>query len=551
MLIVAVISLVICAAAVALYSQPLVHLLQLESYQLPQFFAHLKKEQKGLLIQPWWLFAIAAALQALTLLRVYPGQELPWMQYGGVIVRALLFTAVLTVAYLAWRKRPKKKPLVYTARVKRLLAMLGLVLLALAAWFVLVFWLLTRYLPVNELVKNLVMMAFQLIFAVCAPQWLRAAALAVQPLEKAIARRYFNEAKKKLAKRKELIKIGITGSYGKTSVKMILQAILAEKYKTYATPHSYNTPMGVTRVVRSELEDSYEVFIAEMGARHLGDIAEMCDLVGPNFGILTSVGPQHLETFGSLENVAAGKYELVENMDPNGMVFFPADGGICEALYARTNMSKGLFGTQEKPESLVWVSELTAGPQGSSFLLHHRQGGQVACTTRLLGKHNVMNIAGCAALAYRLGLTMEQIATGIAKAEPVEHRLQLLPTGNGVAVIDDAFNSNPAGTRAALEVLSTFPGRKIVVTPGLVELGEKEEEENRAFGEAMAKVADLAILVAGNGPAIREGLLAGGFDKDNIILTGKLSEASAALGTLTRAGDAVLFENDLPDHYEN
>jgi UDP-N-acetylmuramoyl-tripeptide--D-alanyl-D-alanine ligase len=175
----------------------------------------------------------------------------------------------------------------------------------------------------------------------------------------------------------------------------------------------------------------------------------------------------------------------------------------------------------------------------------------VRCTTRLLGKHNVQNILGCAAVAHALGLTLWEIARGIGKVEPVEHRLQLIPTSNGVTVIDDAFNSNPAGTRAALEVLRAFPGRKIVVTPGMVELGSAEEAENEAFGRAMADVADIAILVARNSPAMMRGLLEAGFNEENLIVTGKLSEATAALGSLRRVGDVVLFENDLPDHYES
>ena len=194
--------------------------------------------------------------------------------------------------------------------------------------------------------------------------------------------------------------------------------------------------------------------------------------------------------------------------------------------------------------------DITHGPQGSTFTLTGPDGSAVRCTTRLLGRHNVQNILGCAAVAHALGLTMEEIARGIGKVEPVEHRLQLIPTGNGITVIDDAFNSNPAGTRAALEVLKDFPGRKIIVTPGLVELGEAEAAENEAFGRAMAGAVDIAILVARNAAAMKKGLLEAGFDEDNLIVTGKLAEATAALGSLARVGDVVLFENDLPDHYE-
>ena len=175
---------------------------------------------------------------------------------------------------------------------------------------------------------------------------------------------------------------------------------------------------------------------------------------------------------------------------------------------------------------------------------------RIACETRLLGKHNIANIVGCACVAHCLGLTPAQIRLGIRKLQPVEHRLQLVPTAGGVTVIDDAFNANPSGVRAAMEVLSAFEGRKIVVTPGLVELGEREAEENRAFGRVMAGVADIVLLV---GPRhtkpIYEGLVESGFSEGAIHVFKSLSEATEALWKLAKPGDVVIFENDLPDNY--
>ncbi|MDD4797393.1 MAG: UDP-N-acetylmuramoyl-tripeptide--D-alanyl-D-alanine ligase [Eubacteriales bacterium] len=534
------VSLLLCALATLFYLQPLVHLFQLEGYKIRQFKRHLRQEPivgLGLV-----LFVPMAALQAASLFFA--------AGIAGLAIRTALFVALCLVAFLIWRAKPKKKKLVYTARVRRLLAVYALTIAAFAALAAFAITQMERILGEAPMRTFWWVMVVQLGLVCLPPLWLALSARIAQPVEQAISRRYFRQAQRKLAAIDGLIKIGITGSYGKTSVKMILATILSEKFKTYATPHSYNTPMGVTRVIREQLDDSYDVFIAEMGARQIGDIAEMCDLVRPDYGILTSVGPQHLETFGSLENVAKGKYELVEHTNPKGAVFLPADGGICQQLYQKAPLDKGLFGIGEGPDRYMWADGIIAGPQGSSFTLHSRDGGSVACQTKLLGRHNVMNITGCAAMAYKLGMLLEDIAAGIAKVQPVEHRLELIPTANGVAVIDDAFNSNPAGTRAALDVLATFPGRKIVVTPGLVELGDAQEEENRAFGQAMAAVADIAILVAGNAPSIRQGLLDGGFDADHIVVTGSLEQASAALGGLTRAGDVVLFENDLPDHYE-
>jgi UDP-N-acetylmuramoyl-tripeptide--D-alanyl-D-alanine ligase len=483
----------------------------------------------------------------------------------------------MLVYFFRWKRQPSKKPLKVTARVVRLNVTLLIVLAIVLATEALYIFIIAGYLlfplfyyvfasaqgsplmgtavTVEWIVLIVVLWALnsfvQYVTVSMLPRLLALASILVQPIETAIRNWYFNDAKKKLAGFQDMIRIGITGSYGKTSAKVILATILSEKYKTYATPHSYNTPMGVTRAIREQLDGSYQVFIAEMGARRTGDVAELCRLVCPRYGLLTGIGPQHIETFLTMKNVASTKYELVESLPQDGMAFFPCDNGICLALYRKTNKPKALFGFDDCGEPLTMTArDISSGPQGSAFILVGPGGEAVQCTTALLGRHNVQNILGAAAVAHTLGLSMEEIARGIAKTEPVEHRLQLIPTGNGITVIDDAFNSNPAGARAAIEVLKSFPGRKIIVTPGLVELGDAEAEENEAFGQAMAGAVDIAILVARNAEAMKRGLLDAGFDEGNVIVTGKLAEATVELGKLTRIGDVVLFENDLPDHYE-
>ena len=497
---------------------PLVHIYQLESYQAPGYIRSVRQNAGALygrLLIPWALPMALGVLAA--------GLGLPaWAAY---LITAGCSALAGALSFRAWRKQPAKKPLVFTARVKRLYGALALVELALAA--------LALLLPGGAIRLALGQTAGVLLL----PAWVLLGGLLALPVENAFKAWYYHDAARRLAAREDVIKIGITGSYGKTSSKVILGTLLSERYNTLITPASYNTPMGVTRVIRGQLEEKTQVFVAEMGARHVGDIAEMCRLVRPTYGLITSVGPQHLETFHTIERVAATKYELVEALPPEGMAFFPSDNEICRELYARTSrVPAALFGFSGENLAMT-ARDLRVGSQGCTFTLIDAGGEARECTTRLLGKHNIQNILGCAALARRLGLTMDEIAAGIANQ-------------NGVTVIDDAFNSNPAGARAALEVIDTFPGRRIVVTPGLVELGEREAEENEAFGRAMAPVATVAILVARNARALEKGLLEAGFDKDNIIITRTLAQASAALGHLTQAGDVVLFENDLPDHYE-
>jgi UDP-N-acetylmuramoyl-tripeptide--D-alanyl-D-alanine ligase len=562
----------VAALAALLPAQRLIHIFQLESYKRPQFFRH-AGEDRAMRRRLMWTWVVTLLLQA----AAYFGFAfLPISEWTLLVIVAAVFLAGMYVYYVFWKNQPAKKPLKRTARVVRLDVSLALTLFifqalvaaALAALLALAGALMagTGLLNAGDpgsaggyvalavavlLLPLLCILVPQFFIVPSLPRFVALASIFAEPVENAVKRRYFNDAKRKLAGFGGMIRVGVTGSYGKTSAKVILATILSEKYKTYATPHSYNTPMGVTRAIREQLDGSYEAFIAEMGARQAGDIAEMCRLVEPRYGLLTSVGPQHLETFKTIENVAKTKYELIEALPADGMAFFPSDNEICLDLYRRTDKPKALFGLDGHGEALYMTAgAIASGPEGSAFTLTGPDGESAHCAAKLLGRHNVQNILGAAAAAHAMGLTMEEIARGIGKLEPVEHRLQLVPTGNGVTVIDDAFNSNPAGGRAAMEVLKSFPGRKIVVTPGLVELGDAEEAENEAFGRAMAGAADIAILVARNSEAMKKGLLEEGFDEGSVFVTGKLSEATEVLGKLTRVGDVVLFENDLPDHYE-
>lgn len=537
------------ALAVTLAAIPFLHMLQLESYQGRMYLKWVGKHLNQCM---GCLMAGAAGLLLRVAGLLFSGGLGGWIWRAGDI----LFTAMLASYGFAALQKQKaaQKPLKYTLRVKRLfvplflLALLGPALrLALQAnylgqlgvglqpwggWMDYGFWPeLLRFLP-----------------GMLLPLTVFAAYLIMWPFEKLVQGWYLNDAKKRLLKNPALIRVGITGSFGKTSTKYALGTILAEQYETLFTPGSFNTPMGVTRVIRESLEpERHQVFIAEMGARYTGDIAELCRLVKPQYGILTAVGKQHLETFGTLENVARTKGELLEALVPAGCAFLNGDDPICRALYEKCPLEeKYLFGTEG--EGLYMRAEnVGAGPGGSRFELVAADGARIPCETKLLGRHNILNIAGAAALSYRLGLRPEQIAAGVAKIQPVEHRLQLIE--GPVTVIDDAFNANPVGAGEALEVLKGFPGRRIIVTPGMVELGEEQASLNRAFGAHMAGCVDIAILVGPNGADMEAGLLEAGFPGACALRADTLAQATELLPRYQKPGCTVLFENDLTDNY--
>lgn len=502
-----------------LASRGLVHYFQLESYQFPGYFRTIRRNAVKSFV-PGAVVCLAALLLSMI------------ASNAGLVAVAMVVLVLDGWALHTWLcKQKAKKPLVITARVKRLAvvmaAMDALLLCAAVCWG-------GRVLPA--------------LFPLLLPCWVALAGLCAWPVEKLISELYFRDAQRMLRERPDLVKIGITGSYGKTSVKFILGTLLAEKYQVLVTPSSFNTPMGVTKVIRTRLQPSHQVFVAEMGARHVGDIREMCRLVHPTYGVLTSVGPQHLDTFKTIERIKQTKYELMDAVPEDGCCFFPDDGAICRELYDQTRKEKRLC-CLHGGDADVWAEDLSVSPSGSSFTLCCAQG-KIACQTRLLGEHNIQNILLAATVCLRLGMTLKQIARGVARLEPVEHRLQLLDTPGGMTIIDDAFNSNPRGAQAALNVLAQFPPRRIVITPGMVELGGGEAEFNRAFGKQMAGCAEVVMLVGRKHTRpIAEGLAEAGFDANNLHVLGSLDEASALLRTMGRSGDTVLFENDLPDHY--
>ena len=526
------------AAGCLLAARLLIHYFQLESYQHPGYFRTVKRNALKALLPGFLMSAIL--LLALILFAYVIPEDNDWLPCTGVgicMIGGGMLTGKLCQAKNA------KKPLKYTPRIKRLYAVSFLVFFGVLV--------LLRQLASPEAASDFrysVFFVLFMIFPMLLPFWVALGGLIAWPIEKLISEMYFRDAQRILRGRNDLIKIGITGSWGKTSVKFILGTILEEKYHTLVTPSSFNTPMGVTRVIRSRLEPGHRVFVAEMGARHVGDIKELCRLVHPQYGILTSVGPQHLDTFKTIERVTKTKYELMDAIPADGICFFADDGGICRTLYERTGKPKKLAGTDAEKDD-VWAEEIRSTPEGSRFTLCTKDA-RIPCETAMLGELNIRNIILCASVALALGLTAEQIARGIRKLQPVEHRLQLIPNPGGITLIDDAFNSNIRGAEQAFSVLYAFPETRIVITPGMVELGKMEYEMNRQFGEYMAEGCDIAILVGKKrSEAIAEGLRAKGFSENRIHVADSLDEAASYMRSIVKPGDTVLFENDLPDNY--
>ena len=446
----------------------------------------------------------------------------------------LIAFCVPLLAYVAIGLIKKSKtPLVVTARVMRYFALFTILTLA---FFGGIYYL--------SIITNLSIFYYVWINFLLTPLTVRLAFLLIAPLEKHIQNKYFNKAVEKLDSMQNLMKIGITGSYGKTSVKNIMATILSESFEVVASPFSYNTPMGLAKSV-NEITESTQVFIMEIGARHIGDVAKIAKALKPQVGVITGVAGQHLKTFGSVEDVMRGKYELIEALDNNGLAVFNGENARVKNMYDRCILPNKMLTSIDSGN--ICVENLLTTTEGTVFDL--KIGDSVrSCRTKLIGRHNIENILLAVTVAVGLGMDIDSISYGIEKLEFTPHRLEVIKA-NGITIIDDSYNANEVGVQVALDTLSMFDSRKVVVCQGIVEGGEKEDEINYNLGVKMSSSCDIAILVGKLADKLQKGLVDSGYNPTRIIKYKNLREAQSAFKDNLRAGDVLLLLNDLPDNY--
>lgn len=432
---------------------------------------------------------------------------------------------------LCFLLRPKKakKPLVCTTRVIRMFITAGVLFALLVVAFVF------TKVPFMTLLLIFPYFAILLVNLINTPE------------ERAVRAYYIRDAKRKIASLPNLTVIGITGSYGKTSTKYTLAKLLSQKYNVLMTPASYNTTMGVVKVIRESLTAAHDIFICEMGARSVGEIKEICDIVRPRHGIITSIGPCHLETFGSIENVIKTKFELCDAIGDDGFIFLNADNEYIAGKKVDKNAI--YYGIENKEICNFTAQNISVSENGTSFEAVFKDE-KISLSSKLLGEHNVLNIVGCTACALTLGVEREKVAVAVKRLESVPHRLSLAK-GPGFVIIDDAFNSNPSGSRAALDVLSGFDGCKILITPGMIELGELQDTLNYELGKYAAQVCDVIYLIGEKQTeAIKKGILDNLFPEEKLAVFARVEDAIIAAKSYPSGGrNVILIENDLPDNF--
>ena len=514
------------------------HRLQLSGYQTRAYWQTLKGPVMDLRIRVSHLLGLGWLLLFASQGDLIPGAEW-WL--------VLLWT-VTFASSRRYRRDRTKKPLVWTARMRRLgmvATFLGLIPLTAGAWWGALG---------GELHGLLAWFAGWWLVDLLAPSLAGWAALLVRPMENRIHEGFKEQARARLTERPDLTIVAITGSYGKTSVKFAVRDVLSQRFPVLATPGSFNTPMGISKVINNDLSDDHRMLVLEMGIRHPGDIAELTSIAHPDIAVITSVGVAHLETMGSIEAIAREKLSLLDALSPGGLAVVNGDDervlSGAKQKRADRNGDFNLFVVSTEPgRGDCWAENIVYGPEGAQCDVVLSKGERASLRTSLLGRHNVLNILLAVGVGLSAGLRLRQAIRGADRIKAVPHRLALRQE-NGLIIIDDAFNSNPVGAANAVEVLAGMTGRRIIVTPGMIELGEQEVELNTAFGRQIARGADDAVLVgAERTRPIRNGLLAAGFPEEHIHTVRTLFEAREWLSRHAGAGDTVLYENDLPDQF--
>ncbi len=443
--------------------------LQWYSYKLERVIFHHTK--------PWWnlvYFLIPAILYMFV-------EHLYGVGYAII--------AIYLVALYFWYKS-LDKPLVWTGRVKRYYIIL--LLLALISYFIF---------DSNSVLAS-VLIAFFISFGI----------------EKILFNGYKSRAKLKLEKFKKLQVVGVTASYGKTSIKNYISAILAQKYNTYATPRSVNTLGGVIKDINDDLPDDSDIYVVEMGARAEGDIADISTLVNPHYVVVGKIGPAHLEYFKSMENIRNTKLEIMQSSRIK-------EAWIHDSAYVRPEENIHIFGPD--------IKNIKSTLDGVSFTLDDME-----YSAPILGEFNAMNLAAAIKVAKALGLTTTEIQKGLAGIKPVEHRLQRIDAG-GKIILDDSFNGNIDGMLSSFDLVSTHQGRKVIVTPGLVEV---DDELNIQVAEKANKIFDL-VIVTGD---LNYSIFKDHIDNNKLMRLESKDMMQDMLSKETKSGDLILFANDAP-----
>ena len=516
-----------CISIILLTIHRQIHNIQLNSYNLDQQILWYKRNFASFIMNI--ILLISGVL---------------YFEFNFVPTYYLILICLLGLLIENFPRRQKKK-LVYTARVLRLI-------------FLCIVLFILFFIPV-AISKNETDIKYVIYTTALAPLIIFIAYLILLPVENANRKKYMLEAKKIIDANDNLYTIGITGSFGKTSVKYYLSTLLKNKYSVCFTPESFNTAMGATITIKNDLRNIDDIFICEMGARRIGDIKEICDIVSPTGAVITDVGNMHLDTFLNIDNVRKCKFELVDNVISNDkksskekIILLNGDNKLIREKikeYDIRNTKVYFYGFESNND--FTVSNISLSKNGTSFtFVDNVEKANFTFQTRLLGKYNIINLVAAISYAKLFGIDIEEMQKTVKTIHSVSHRLELISYDENFLLIDDAYNSNPNGARAALDVVKSFDGyTKIIITPGMVELYDKQDYENEEFARYGSKIVDYALVVGHTNRLSLDRGFESTLEKDKVINFERVEEAINFARNEIEGKRIVLLENDLTDNY--
>jgi UDP-N-acetylmuramoyl-tripeptide--D-alanyl-D-alanine ligase len=332
--------------------------------------------------------------------------------------------------------------------------------------------------------------------------------------------------------------IGVTGSVGKTSTKEMVASVLSRRFKVLKSEGNQNNEIGLPLTLL-QLTPEHRRAVLEMGMYDLGEIRLLCQIAKPRIGVVTNVGPTHLERLGTVDRIAEAKAELVESLPASGYAVLNGDDPRVRAMVTQTSATSFLYGRERDFD--LWADEIESqGLEGIRLRLHH-DNDSVYMQVPLLGEHSVHTVLAAAAVGLIEGLTWGEISVGL-QVVPEQLRLVVVPGANGATVIDDTYNSSPASALAALNLLTQMDGRKVAVLGDMMELGIYEDEGHKLVGRRAATVAAVLVTVGERGRLIAQEALTAGLPPDVVVSAQDNSEAVRALRRMLAPGDFVLVK---------
>lgn len=468
------------------------------------------------------------------------------LAFLSIFINQLIFPIISSIILIIFAikqinpmLRNSKKPLIITSRVKKILSL----------YFMLIFAISFSAINIIDFYKPLILSTTIVIIIQILPYIIILSNILLLPYEIYIQKQFLNQAKDKIKKLSPKI-IAITGSYGKTSTKHILNHILSFYKPTLCTPGSINTSMGITRIIREKLTKEHEYFIVEMGAYGIGSITRLCKLTKPDYSAITAIGNAHYERFKSIDNVAQAKFEISKNLN-NGFCFLNND--TIDKKYIKKYSANAINIGQDNNNDYI-ISNIEQDISGIKFTIKiNNKSHKIHCP--LYGKHHAGNIAISIAIAHKLEIDIDTIISSLKSMPQINHRVEVIKNNNSPIIIDDSYNANPSGFSNALNILKLFKkdnNRAILVTPGMVELGELHDEKHRLLACEAIKIIDIAIIIKPQRvQSFMDTLKQFANPFQQILQFNDFASAKKWIDQNVTKNDVILYENDLPDLYEN